>query len=408
MFFSRFLTNNIIPILSVYIFIFYFFIRILYIYYGIESVINIWYYRIFFYLPIVLWFVLILKDYFMLFSNLKKNKFLNTFLFLYLIIFMYIIFHHFFGLEYITMLVTKFQVKMLFYAILNILLGAYLYKSLTELYFQKVIFIVWLIYTLILIFNINYFTTLEYKASALRLLLSDPYVLISIIAIFINIKNKYLKIILFTLVLFLAYVLKSRATFYSLLVVYIFFIIKELGFKNFFVLCLFALVSLVVLNNLNLITLDTRMFGVLQGKSDGSLNERLLQFEYGLEAIKNNLIFGQYAGQIIIHESGYRSGEMGAYMHNFLSYWRQFGIVFFILFVYLYLNATLRLLKEWIYNSNKINQTLFYLVLFFGIESLLFRSYSNTYVWFVLGIVYMYFNTSKKEFSENSNINSLK
>ena len=91
------------------------------------------------------------------------------------------------------------------------------------------------------------------------------------------------------------------------------------------------ILSLFIGDKLNIISIDNRMFGVLQGKDDGSLNERLLQLQYGIEGIKNNIIFGEYAGQVIIHDSGYRSGSMGSYVHNFISYWRQFGLVFCLL-----------------------------------------------------------------------------
>ena len=190
MIFQRIIKSDLISFLSIYIFIYYFIIRILYTYYGIELGINIWFYRIFFYLPIVLWLILILIEYYLSFKSLKKNNFLNLFIFLYVYIFVYIIYNHFFGLEYISMSVSIYQTKALYYAILNILLAVYLYKELSLNNFKKSIFIVWCIYVVMLIININNFVLDTHGLSSLHLLLGDSFVLISILAIFINIKNK--------------------------------------------------------------------------------------------------------------------------------------------------------------------------------------------------------------------------
>ena len=59
--------------LSVYLFIYYFFIRVVYTYYGNEFNVSVWVYRIGFYTPLILWFILIIKDLYENFNIFKNN-----------------------------------------------------------------------------------------------------------------------------------------------------------------------------------------------------------------------------------------------------------------------------------------------------------------------------------------------
>ncbi|MGJ0308720.1 O-antigen ligase family protein [Aliarcobacter cryaerophilus] len=198
-----------------------------------------------------------------------------------------------------------------------------------------------------------------------------------------------------TFSLILLYLVKSRASFYAFFVIYLIFLLKELGFKNFFYLIIFSSLFCYVLIILDLVKVNTRMFGIYNMIKDGSFNERLEQFKYGLEAIKSNWFFGQYGGQVIYHEGSMYESGLGSYMHNFLSFWRQFGILFFITFTIFYFSRLLKVFKLWIY-GHKNSDYVFYIGLYMAIGILLFHSYSYPYIWFAMTLMHLYsINNSK-------------
>jgi hypothetical protein len=83
-------------------------------------------------------------------------------------------------------------------------------------------------------------------------------------------------------------------------------------------------------------------------------------------------------------------------MHNWLSYWRQFGIVFFLIFTLSYLYGIYYIFSIWLKKDKAIVNILFYLSLFIGVELLIFRSYGDTLVWFVFALLYLYIYNDKK------------
>jgi hypothetical protein len=307
-----------------------------------------------------------------------------------------IIYNYFFGDSYISNDVIWFQSKILFYSLFNFLLGFFIYEKLYDKEFSKIIFIVWFIFVAILFYNISNFSLDTHGLYGLHLLFGDIFILLSIIVIFLNITNKYLKILLFTLVLFLLYIIQSRASLYSFFIFYLIFLLKELRIRNFVFIIVTVSTTAVILYNIDLISFNNRMLGAVIGNKDYSLNERLEQFIYGIEAIQNNWFFGEFGGQIIRHNTAYMSGNMGCYMHNWLSYWRQFGIVFFLIFTLSYLYGIYYIFSIWLKKDKAIVNILFYLSLFIGVELLIFRSYGDTLVWFVIALLYLYIYNDKK------------
>lgn len=73
--------------------------------------------------------------------------------------------------------------------------------------------------------------------------------------------------------------------------------------------------------------------------SSPSMLERNKYFWSGLEGIKNSPLIGDYGGQIRDH------GNYGAYMHNMLGVWRDYGIVSFVVFALL--TSALPLIAMW-------------------------------------------------------------
>lgn len=69
----------------------------------------------------------------------------------------------------------------------------------------------------------------------------------------------------------------------------------------------------------------SRQAGLLDLSEDNSWLGRQRLLEIGLQAIRDNPFFGEFAGEVI------HAGQ-GGYIHNILSVWRQYGIVPFVIF----------------------------------------------------------------------------
>lgn len=367
-----------------YIFTYYFLIQSFYSYYGKEYSLSLLLYQFLVYPIILLWIIYIFKDFF---RREKRTFPKSSLIILFLIAYMlsYLILYTFYNVSYIGPAAIYFQIKVLVFIVLNILIGVYVAININNHIFKNMISIIWFIYTLLIIFNINYVTlTLDNNnVPALHLLFGDTYALVTFLTI-ITLKKWQLKLFLMTIGIFIVYTIQSRASFYSFLVVYVFFIIKTIGMKNSIYLFMLVLFSTYTLVYLDLIEIEKRMFGALFGESDGSLSHRLLQFYSGFDSINKNLFFGDYLGQL-----RERAG-IGEYMHNIFSFLRQYGILFFVTFCILYFYLLIQLFIKWLRIENSTLDSIFYITLFLAILLLLFRSYVTPYFWFSLGIGYHY------------------
>ncbi len=320
-------------------------------------------------------------------SNYFKKNYKHFIWFFFLITYMiiYLIYYHFYRMEYITDAGIWFQFKVILYSVFNIMLGVIFYKNINKKYFYVLMYISFFILVWFILLNIDY-NLLKYKLR--HQLIGAVLPIIGLYIVFL-IEKKYLKILIMTFILLLLFIIKSRASFYSFFIVYLIFLIKEIGFKNFFYLFLFFIIFFLLLYSFDIIRIDTRMFGFTVIRKDSSFSERMEQFKYGLDAIKNNYFFGQYLGQTIIHsDSVYKSG-LGSYMHNWLSFLRQFGIIFFMVFTIFYFSRLIKVYKPW-KKHNKNSDFIFYLGFYMFINILLFHSYTYSYIWFVLTVMHLY------------------
>ncbi len=87
----------------------------------------------------------------------------------------------------------------------------------------------------------------------------------------------------------------------------------------------------------------SRQFQLMNISESSSAVARASLHNQALEAIKEAPLLGNFAGQVEQH------GSIGAYAHNILSAWRQFGVVGFVLYLYLMFSSfalSVRLLKK--------------------------------------------------------------
>jgi O-antigen ligase len=127
------------------------------------------------------------------------------------------------------------------------------------------------------------------------------------------------------------------------------------------------------------------MFTLLLGSGDSSLNSRILMLVSGFQDIRNNPFFGEFAGQV--KEFGYIS----YYIHNFLSYWRQFGIVVFSILMFLIVSVVKYNIKILRNKSRKIelnNKEIYVMnmTLLIITSILLSRSFNYPYIFLLLGV----------------------
>ena len=115
----------------------------------------------------------------------------------------------------------------------------------------------------------------------------------------------------------------------------------------------------------------SRQFQLLNISESSSGMERASLYSQALDAIKEAPILGDYAGQVRRHDS------TGAYAHNALSAWRQFGVVGFVLYLslsFISLTLSVKLLRERRSQEADLPRitatlSLFFLVLMLGAKS---------------------------------------
>lgn len=378
--------------LAIFLFIYFFYIRVVHQYFFYNNVTAILYLLILS-LSFFILVLLYIKAYINFFPYLKHIQFINV-LFVLIVNISGYIFYYFMYMKdyaYINIDVIYFQMKVLAYIVLNVLVGISVLNILKK-DTTSIFLITWVVYALMLVLQFNGLELNKNNVPGLHLLLGDTFAVITILGLFSKNLNKYIKVFLVTFSLFLIYTIKSRATFYSFIVIYILFLFNEFGFKNLIYLLFLSLIVMFSLFEIKDVVIDKRMFGILNGSVDGSLSERILQFKSGIVDIENNFLFGKFSGQMESNLLEYTNVGMGSYIHSALSYWRQFGLIFFLLFIisYLYPGYKLYIYRRNAKRQNNLSDLLLYLYLFSLIELLLFRSYTDSYPWLVLGMLYTY------------------
>jgi len=110
----------------------------------------------------------------------------------------------------------------------------------------------------------------------------------------------------------------------------------------------------------------------------------LIALEVGWEGILNHWLLGDYGGQVK------HFGDLGSYIHNILSYWRQYGIVPFVLIIALLwvLSKNIFLVKAHRYPRYMSDIYFFKMVsVFLVVEGLVARAYSSPFLWLAVGIM---------------------
>lgn len=229
---------------------------------------------------------------------------------------------------------------------------------------------------------------LDFEGSGVYLFLGDTFAMLSLLLLTNNYKKyKNLNLIIFILSIFVLFIIGSRDALFVYIAVSFLYFYKSFNFMKLASIFLIIFSTVIVFTEYNNIVIENnRMFSVISGnlKNDNSQISRVVQNEFGINDISNNIFLGSYANQY------YSLNSMGSYMHNILSYYRQFGLFVFLLIIFLLLFVSKRYFEYFILNHTKIEAYIPYLSLFIVLECIFFRSYNAAHFWLAIGLLSNY------------------
>lgn len=221
------------------------------------------------------------------------------------------------------------------------------------------------------------------------LMMADAFVLSSMF-VFSSTKQLRYKLLIFAVSFIGLYFLKSRASLYVFSFVCLLVLIKS--DKRFLLLVAFVLFYILIATDWQMFlkrNASNRMFRVLLGH-DASANMRVNLLREGVEGIKENWFLGDFMGDVKQFKG------TGRYIHNFLSYWRQFGLIPFLMFLLVLIINYFSILKSVI--LRKWTPTLEFLFMYgaYVLALTLFaRSFMYSGVWLVFAAVPIYLMKSE-------------
>ncbi len=152
-------------------------------------------------------------------------------------------------------------------------------------------------------------------------------------------------------------------------------------------ICIFAIgIGLSTIDIDELAARNPRMFGVLiDPDNDNSVVGREKIAEYGWHDISNSIIMGNFGGQLTSGPPGLKT-SWRFYMHNVLSYWRQFGILAFIIIVAFTTRCYASLWKSRGNSNDSIFAVYFLVSIFILVETAFSRSFAFPYAHIFFGL----------------------
>ena len=122
---------------------------------------------------------------------------------------------------------------------------------------------------------------------------------------------------------------------------------------------------------------NSRIFNLFHLAHDTSFRARVQMFDVGIQDIINHPIWGLYGGQV------YYFDDLGSYIHNFFSIWRQFGVCVFLLYVYVIMRSVIALFA---YRRGSFSVEIVFFYAIAIIVGLAFsQNYENATVAFIVG-----------------------
>ena len=235
--------------------------------------------------------------------------------------------------------------------------------------------------------NPLYFT-LDLGGTTIYLMLADCYAILSIFIIAHLGKNIFTTYVVTFISLVVLFSLNSRASLYC----FIFVVIIQL-FKNhkiFLLLMVTFIGYMFYFTNYAIIEdarIAERMINVVIGNFDKSQYLRSQLLIDGLHYLKQNWLLGGFMTEIKENQFGIS----GQYIHNYLSFWRQFGFFPFLIIIFLISKSSYLIIKNWFINSkDKYSNFIFMFNLFVLCEIIIARSYISPFIWLSISASFIF------------------
>ena len=277
--------------------------------------------------------------------------------------------------------------------------GIFLIKYLNVRKYRIILIWSWIIYSLVVAFNITNDEKgfrLAMHGEQIYLMLADAYAVLCIF-IFSIAKSKKLKVLVFLIASVLLFTMLSRTTLYFFVfTIILYFTIKQPKIIVLFFISGIIFMSFTDLTDLMNSRMGERMFGLILGNEDSSAESRSHTFTNGISNLKSNFLFGDLLGDV---RDNY--GITGSYIHNYLSFWANFGLIPFLMLLFLIFTNGLLIYKRLIFkkfNSN-IEIFLFIYFTFFLLEIIFSRAYLSSYIWFVFSAAPIALGRKEKYYS---------
>lgn len=251
------------------------------------------------------------------------------------------------------------------------------------LYIGYVFFVAFIFYGIYLnpVKNINGFS-IYIERYMNYLIIADSFAIFSllIIAMTNKITNK---VLLFALSTFCLSALYSRTSFvFFLITMLIYFTYLFFNRKNqkrsllpYFLLILFIIIALFLIIN-SQSTENRVIHTLLNIENDGSLNVRNDIAYLWFKDIGSFWLSGSFLYEAI------KYGE-GLYIHNLLSFWSAYGLIPFLLFIFIIVQIFLKILKLLKKESNVVS-FLFLIMIFMTLSIIFSRAYTYIFIWFLI------------------------
>lgn len=166
------------------------------------------------------------------------------------------------------------------------------------------------------------------------------------------IKSRVVKTTIFTSSTITLYFIGSRTEFFLMLSIMPVYVYINYGLRLTLTMAA-ASIPIIIFALLNY-GVNERYASLISGSSSAS--ERTILLQSGIEGIIQSPLWGDYLGQVR------EFGTVGAYIHNALSVFQQYGIVAFLLYCYLTVSALVVGLKYIsLAKSNMLIETLIYI-----------------------------------------------
>lgn len=350
---------------------------------------------LYFCLPLVLFFLSFYILNFLLLNSFTKFSLISiaTFSLFFIIVALTVLAHS--DSEYNTYIIT-FSLRWLIYLTIGFAIAHALLNN--QIFIDRILRTLWFIVVIFAVINFDIervsipYYTLYFQQANLNLetavikrhFFTDYFALLSLYYAYYY-KDNQKKFLTFGFISFIVlFMLGGRASFLAFTFVYIFWCFKYFKTSLLMVILMMVPLLLVFSSSLFDLYLNSHIYNLSEDKS---VMVRDALFNRALQGIIENPIIGDYGGQM-------KYGNKGGYMHNFLSYYRQFGLFAFLSYLLLLGTSVIYLIK--------LNRTLIYLCLFFLINIFVAKSLFWGMEWMLVGAAWAGFLMINNENSKGN------